>query len=624
MHAPIRQVHAQAPSTAHPQVANCRPWCNQRRSLDISNPFVSCVYSLFCALSAQQIASLIMIKSMNEAINGTKPFSSVSVWFDRLTANNFKEDDYEGIPELVESINLQASGPGEASRCIRKKLKYGSVHGQKRALTILGALVENAGPRFQTSFADERLVQQIKLTAADPLVDASVRRKLMRLLLSWQQTYSKEPTMRAVSGLYVACGGGREKAQREAQRKRSEAEEVYRKQEEERKRDMQIRMDRKTAERLQKEEDKKGKKAGKGGAAAQQRKRFDYEKEKPAILNHLAVSSRSASNLVNALQHINREKENVAANTKVQQTLAAVKNERKVLVRYIQLCQDEEMVGALIEANERIMIALQLYDKLAKPTTSDSEDDEPLAAIHSNRATAEQRAAAEDAEIEAVRQRLAAADVTEGEADRQARRVAADDDDWEGEIEKLQFKQRRGIHRHNSRVGSFNPASSSGGGGAMQDLLDLDFDDTTSTSGPSLRPHNRLSTDTSSHSHSQPSSRRVVSGNLSDFSDYDSSDEEDHNRQQQQSSSSSQFQDSANNNHGLDLENYRKSQNNKFRIGEETSSLWSKEDEDRWIRGEDDQQEEEDDDPFGDEWEEVAGKLRASGAEAGREQYAVV
>lgn len=178
------------------------------------------------------------------------------------------------IPELVESINLQSSGPAEAARCARKKLKYGSVHGQKRALTILGALVENCGPRFQTSFADERLVQQIKLTSADPLVDASVRRKLMRLLLSWQHLYSREPSMRVAAGLYAACGGGREKQQREAQRKRSEAEELLRKQEEGRRREMQIRMDRKHAERLQKEEDKK---KGKGGKNRGAPRRFNYE-----------------------------------------------------------------------------------------------------------------------------------------------------------------------------------------------------------------------------------------------------------------------------------------------------------------------------------------------------------
>lgn len=54
------------------------------------------------------------------------------------------------IPELTEAITLQGGGPTEAARCVRKQLKYGSVHGQKRTLTILGALVENAGPRFQS------------------------------------------------------------------------------------------------------------------------------------------------------------------------------------------------------------------------------------------------------------------------------------------------------------------------------------------------------------------------------------------------------------------------------------------------------------------------------------------
>lgn len=282
--------------------------------------------------------------------------------------------------------------------------------------------------------------------------------------------------------------------------------------------------------------------------------------------------------------------------------------------------------------------------QLAKPATSDSEDDEPLAAIHSDRTTAAQRAAAEEAEIEAVRKRLAEADVTQGEAAREAHRAAVDDD-WEGEIEKLQVKQRRGIHRHNSRRGGDGFSSSDHG--AMQDLLDLDFDDTASSSGPSLRPHNRLSTSTgasgsgSGHSvRTAPSSQsqRVVSGTLSDFSDYDSSDEEGaaaHGGYQQHTNAAAAAAGLPNESgsslhlasHGAALESYRR-RAHRPRIGEETSSLWSKEDEERWIRGEEDEEQqldgEDNEDPFGDEWEEVAGRLRASGAEAGREQYAVV
>lgn len=195
-------------------------------------------------------------------------------------------------------------------------------------------------------------------------MDASVRRKLMRLLLSWQLQYSGEPTLRTISSLYAACGGGREKQEREAQKKRSEAEELLKKQEEQRRREMQVRMDRKTAEKLQKEEDKKRSKLGAKGKKAPAR--FNYEAEKPMILNHLAISSRSATALVNTLQHVNREKESVSANPKVIQALNEVKTERKTIVRYIQLCQEEDMLGALIEANDRIMVALQLYDKVSE------------------------------------------------------------------------------------------------------------------------------------------------------------------------------------------------------------------------------------------------------------------
>lgn len=241
-------------------------------------------------------------------------------------------------------------------------LKLGSTTDEMHSCS--SALAYSLCPRLPSAtFADERLVTQIKLTSADPLVDASVRRKLMRLLLSWQHQYSGEPTLRTISSLYVACGGGRERQEREAQKKRSEAEELLRKQEEERRREMQVRMDRKTAEKLQKEEDKKRSKLGAKGKKAPAR--FNYEAEKPMILNHLATSSRSATALVNTLQHVNREKESVSANAKVVQALNDVKTERKTIVRYIQLCQEEDMLGALIEANDRIMVALQLYDKVS-------------------------------------------------------------------------------------------------------------------------------------------------------------------------------------------------------------------------------------------------------------------
>ena len=51
-----------------------------------------------------------------------KPYSAVTVQIDRLTSEQFEEDDYGGIIDLIEVIRIQGSGPTEAARAIRKKL----------------------------------------------------------------------------------------------------------------------------------------------------------------------------------------------------------------------------------------------------------------------------------------------------------------------------------------------------------------------------------------------------------------------------------------------------------------------------------------------------------------------
>lgn len=46
----------------------------------------------------------------------------MTVHIERLTSEEYDEHDMSGIPELIESIKLQDTGPTEASRAIRKKL----------------------------------------------------------------------------------------------------------------------------------------------------------------------------------------------------------------------------------------------------------------------------------------------------------------------------------------------------------------------------------------------------------------------------------------------------------------------------------------------------------------------
>ncbi|CBQ72069.1 conserved hypothetical protein [Sporisorium reilianum SRZ2] len=452
-------------------------------------------------------------------LGNRKPFTAVTDWIDRLCTQRYAEEEYDGIPELVEAINLQSTGPTEASRALRKKLKYSNVHGQKRALIILKALVENCGQRFQTTFANDQLVDRIKIMSQDQLVDASVRKLLMRVLLSWHQQFKDDPSMKMVAGLYHACGGGKKS---EAQRK-NEAAEAYRKLQEKQRVEAQIRSDREAAEQLQKEEEKKSKLRKQKGV---KRPTFNFEQEKPAILQSLAISQQVATALVNALQHVNREKESVTENARVQDYLVKTKVERKKIIRYVQLVKDEEFLGSLISANDQIILALELYDRLSKPVELDSdEEEEPLAAISGSAQTAEQRTAArlaaDDAEIEMVRKRIADA------------RLNAPD----SELEKLQTRQRVQIVRHNSRVGSMRSfdmgpqptgAGSSqrggGAGGAMNDLIDLDFQEDQSGYHASHAHQGVASHGRRGMTVSEAAGSSTQHGALSDYSDYESED----------------------------------------------------------------------------------------------------
>lgn len=51
-----------------------------------------------------------------------KPYSAITVQIERLTGEEYAENDISGIPDLVDVIRIQDTGPTEAGRAIRKKL----------------------------------------------------------------------------------------------------------------------------------------------------------------------------------------------------------------------------------------------------------------------------------------------------------------------------------------------------------------------------------------------------------------------------------------------------------------------------------------------------------------------
>nr|ODN91769.1 hypothetical protein L203_01020 [Cryptococcus depauperatus CBS 7841] len=496
--------------------------------------------------------------SMVTSLEETKPHSSITDWVEVLSSDRYDETSLDGIPELVDSINIQGpQGTAEAARAIRKKLKYGNVHRQVRALTILRALTENCGKGFQLNWANEQLMERLKFMATDPLTDSQVKKRLLLVFHAWSLHYKDEPRMQGVAGLYKKYSGyGRHvshtktasetktsnransrtfdgdifshdwnpapsqrgpdtytdlaaaKADAE-ERKRArearinfeqrEAELERRERELKRKKEMAEIETRRVREAEEEAERKRKVKEQSKRKRASQPKRppFNFEKEKPQIMVAVANAIQCANNLVNACRLVNREVENVTESPKVQDNLDKAKAIRKSIVRYIQLVTDEEFVGTLIDANEKIVEAILLYDRLSKPAVldSDSETDEA-------------------ADVAAMSKRLAAQKL---EADRtgELQQMQADQKRESERRQQWQLSRQASAHGTPSREQSAQLRLSTEG--VYGDLQDIDFGGSISNAQaaklpPPIKPD---SEDSDSYG-----------GSLSDFSDYDSSDAE--------------------------------------------------------------------------------------------------
>lgn len=141
-------------------------------------------------------------------------------------------------------------------------------------------------------------------------------------------------------------------------------------------------------------------------------------------------------------QLVNRETESITSNARVQKYLEEAKATRKRIIRYIQLVEDEEYIGTLLQTNETIITSLQLYDRMAKPSTHDSDDEAPSTTETTNphEGTSEE---------EVLRSKMA------------AQRLQ---DERETELNKLQAKQRAAVQRDRERRSQVH-----------SDLQDLDF-----------------------------------------------------------------------------------------------------------------------------------------------------
>ncbi|KAH8904335.1 hypothetical protein BR93DRAFT_984868 [Coniochaeta sp. PMI_546] len=330
-----------------------------------------------------------------------KPYSAVTVAIDRLTSETFEEEDLSGIPDLVEVIKLQASGPAEAARAIRKKLKYGSVHRQIRALVLLDGLIQNAGPRFQRTFVDEPLLERLRVCGTSDLSDPDVKKKCLELFRSWAAEYKNTPGLERVAALYKELPRRKQVVTQERSKVLKETENPFGDDDEEPKSPppassssahtsqpasashsratslsgTQITGTVNSFSYLSKDKDKK-KKDKKG---SKNKKAFNLELEKEQMKVTIAESSIAATDLMNALQSINRERERISENETAVKRFETCKQLRRKVLRYIYHVESEQWLGGLLHANDELVQALMTFEQLDRSIDADSDSDDDLA-----------------------------------------------------------------------------------------------------------------------------------------------------------------------------------------------------------------------------------------------------
>ncbi|KAF4312628.1 VHS domain-containing protein [Botryosphaeria dothidea] len=321
-----------------------------------------------------------------------KPYSAVTVQIDRLTSEQYDENDLAGIVDLVEVIRIQESGPTEAARAIRKKLKYGSVHRQLRALTILDGLIQNAGPRFQRAFADEPLLERLRILARDDMVDPDVRAKCNVLFRQWAVAYKGKPGLERIAALYKQLPQTRRPQPHQSKViKETEADadstpsSPITESRPSRSSSSAATSSTKvsftpaapvsTSSSFFSHKEKKHKKS--------KSQPFNLEKEKPKMMETIAAASVASTNLLNALQLINREQQRVSENPGVVKLFDSCKQLRRQILRYIQLVESDQWIGSLLSANDELVKALMSFEIMDKSISDDSDSETEGHAVRS-------------------------------------------------------------------------------------------------------------------------------------------------------------------------------------------------------------------------------------------------
>lgn len=257
------------------------------------------------------------------------------------------------------------------------------MHRQIRALAILDGLIENAGPRFQRGFADEPLLERLRVAATDSLSDEEVKLKCRILFQQWALNYKSTPGMERIVALHKELPQRKRPVRREESKVLKEtendaqtnpfAEDVIDSEEANPIKSLGASASKASSSSFGLTS--KDSKVKSKNAKQHKSKPFNIEKEKPRLLEAIASSSVSSTNLLNELKLINREKKRVSEDPDILKHFETCKLLRRQILHYIHQVDSEQWLGSLIHANEELVTALMAYEVLDKNLEDDSDSE---------------------------------------------------------------------------------------------------------------------------------------------------------------------------------------------------------------------------------------------------------
>ena len=253
--------------------------------------------------------------------------------------------------------------------------------------------MENAGPRFQRAFADEPLLERLRVCATDSLSDAEVKKKCQILFRQWAVAYQSTPGMERIVALHKQLPK-RKKPVTQAQSRviqeteREANEDPFGDEDDEITRGgtnslggtgspttSSFSSGSVPPANLNSIPKKPSKSKPDKSSKKHKRKAFNLEKEKPEITRTIAESSIASINLMNALKLLNRENIRVSEHAETVSRFEKCKANRRQVLRYIQHIETGDLLGGLIRANDQLVEALMSFEVLDKSVHDDSDSD---------------------------------------------------------------------------------------------------------------------------------------------------------------------------------------------------------------------------------------------------------